>query len=154
LSCNSPLVCSQSITHGSFPMTNLEKGPNHHTPTCQITITSHKMPRLMGFKLAYIIFWPNKMTRKSISFVNHVNPIFLQTMLHKVWIVLMIITYIKVILGYQIQICIIQVLIRVRMISNVDQNLNLIKVPMHRLYLILNCKGIIFYKINHRYNKP
>jgi hypothetical protein len=139
---------------GSFPMTNPKKRPNHHTPTCQIKITSHKIPRLMGFKLACITIWPNKMSRRSISSVNHVHLMFLQTMLHKVWIVLMVVIYIKMILGYQIRIYIIRVPIKVKMIGNVDQNWNLIKVPMHQLYLILNCKGIIFYKINHRYNEP
>ncbi len=149
-----PLDESPSSIMGSFPMTNPKKGPNHRTPTYQIWITSHKIPKLMRYKLAYIIIWPNKMNRRSISSVKHVNPMFLQTMLHKVWIVLAVVTYIKMILGDQIRICIIRVPIRVGMIGDMDQNWNLIKVPMHQLYLILNCKEIIFYKINHRCNEP
>jgi hypothetical protein len=130
-----------------------KKTKSSHTHLSNM-ITSHKIPRLTGFKLACIIVWLNKMTRKSISSINHVNSMFLQTMLHKIWIVFTVVTYIKVILGYQIRICMIWVPIKVKTIGNVDQNWNLIKVLMHQLHLILNCKGIIFCKVNHKYNKP
>jgi hypothetical protein len=135
-----------------FPCPIPQKWPNHYTPIYQIRIKSHKIARLLRFKLACVTIWQNKTSRRGISFFNHVSPMLLQAILHKLWIMFVVITYVNVILSYEKIICIMQVKIRVRMIGNVDQNRDFIRMPVHGLYFILNCKIMFLCKVSHWYN--
>jgi len=144
---------SPSSIMSSFPISNSKKLPNHYSTTCQIKITYHKIWRLMWFELACATIWPNKVSRRGISFFNDVSPMLSQAKLHKIWIMFVVIIYVKVVFSYKKGICIIQAKIGVRMIGNVDQNWNLVRMPVHGLYFILNCKRIVLCKVNHWHNR-
>ncbi len=74
----------------------------------------------------------------------------LEAMLHKLLVMLVIITNIKMILSKGPCLLIIGIILRVMMKTNEYQYVNLVRVLMvHTLYLILDLKGIIIGKVHN-----
>ncbi len=134
---------------GAFSMAIPKKRPHHFTPIGQTGVHVHKVPRLCTLKLCYTTIWPHKMPFQCIPLFKNVLPMKFEAMLRKLWIMFVIVKNIKMIFNKDPCLFIIGIILRVMTKTNVYQYANLVKVPMHILYLIINFKRIFFGKVHN-----
>jgi hypothetical protein len=131
-------------------MSITKKIPHHLTPTCHVRISWNKIPWFWRLELANTTIKPNIMPNGCNPFVWNVPLVQLKAMLNKFRLMLAVIGDIKMILCQNLGILIINIKFKVRLICNMNQNTNLVGMPVHALQFILHLETVIFNKIHCR----
>ncbi len=84
---------------GTLTMAITKKTLNHSTTYNHVRILWHKIPRVISFKLRCTTIIPHIMPLWCIPMFHHMLPMKVETMLNKLWIMLLVIKNVKVVLN-------------------------------------------------------